>query len=108
MRVLVIEDEQRLAENIVAALREIGLAVDHAADLAAAGLPAVEGGQSSPRLPGHPEPGLGGDRPRIDASSQSVLADHERLHLPGGGELLQGPTAVAERRLQNCGGKVHQ
>ena len=32
MRVLVIEDEQRLAENIVAALREIGLAVDHAAD----------------------------------------------------------------------------
>jgi DNA-binding response OmpR family regulator len=30
MRVLVIEDEQRLAENIVAALREIGLAVDHA------------------------------------------------------------------------------
>ncbi len=32
MRILVIEDEQRLAENIVAALREIGLAVDHAAD----------------------------------------------------------------------------
>jgi two-component system response regulator PhoP len=32
MRVLVIEDEQRLAENIVDALREIGLAVDHAAD----------------------------------------------------------------------------
>jgi DNA-binding response OmpR family regulator len=32
MRVLVIEDERRLAENIVAALREIGLAVDHAAD----------------------------------------------------------------------------
>jgi DNA-binding response OmpR family regulator len=32
MRVLVIEDEQRLAENIVAALREIGLAVDHAAN----------------------------------------------------------------------------
>lgn len=32
MRVLVIEDEQRLAENIVAALRETGLAVDHAAD----------------------------------------------------------------------------
>ena len=32
MRVLLIEDEQRLAENIVAALREIGLAVDHAAN----------------------------------------------------------------------------
>jgi DNA-binding response OmpR family regulator len=32
MRVLLIEDEQRLAENIVAALRESGLAVDHAAD----------------------------------------------------------------------------
>ncbi|MGA9979832.1 MAG: response regulator transcription factor [Candidatus Sulfotelmatobacter sp.] len=32
MRVLLIEDEQRLAENIVAALRETGLAVDHASD----------------------------------------------------------------------------
>lgn len=32
MRVLLIEDEQRLAENMVAALRESGLAVDHAAD----------------------------------------------------------------------------
>jgi DNA-binding response OmpR family regulator len=32
MRVLLVEDEQRLATNIVAALREIGLAVDHAAD----------------------------------------------------------------------------
>jgi DNA-binding response OmpR family regulator len=32
MRVLLIEDEQRLAENIVGALRETGLAVDHAAD----------------------------------------------------------------------------
>ena len=32
MRVLLVEDEQRLAENIIAALREIGLAVDHAAD----------------------------------------------------------------------------
>lgn len=32
MRVLLIEDEQRLAENIVSALRETGLAVDHAAD----------------------------------------------------------------------------
>jgi DNA-binding response OmpR family regulator len=32
MRVLLIEDEQRLAENIVAALRETGLAVDHAID----------------------------------------------------------------------------
>ncbi len=32
MRVLVIEDEQRLAENIVAALRETGLAVDHTVD----------------------------------------------------------------------------
>ena len=32
MRVLLVEDEQRLAENIVAALRETGLAVDHVAD----------------------------------------------------------------------------
>jgi len=32
MRVLLVEDEQRLAENIVAALREVGLAVDHAAE----------------------------------------------------------------------------
>jgi DNA-binding response OmpR family regulator len=32
MRVLLVEDEPRLAENIVAALRETGLAVDHAAD----------------------------------------------------------------------------
>jgi DNA-binding response OmpR family regulator len=32
MRVLVIEDEQRLGENIVAALRETGLAVDYAGD----------------------------------------------------------------------------
>lgn len=32
MRVLVIEDEERLAANLVAALREIGLAVDHALD----------------------------------------------------------------------------
>ncbi|HEU4635148.1 MAG TPA: response regulator transcription factor [Edaphobacter sp.] len=32
MRLLLIEDEQRLAENIAAALRESGFAVDHAAD----------------------------------------------------------------------------
>ncbi|MFC6645375.1 response regulator transcription factor [Granulicella cerasi] len=32
MRVLVVEDESRLAENIVAGLREAGFAVDHAAD----------------------------------------------------------------------------
>lgn len=32
MRILLVEDEQRLAENIVGALRETGLAVDHAAD----------------------------------------------------------------------------
>jgi DNA-binding response OmpR family regulator len=32
MRVLLIEDERRLAENMVAALRESGLVVDHAAD----------------------------------------------------------------------------
>ncbi len=32
MRLLLVEDEQRLAENIVAALRETGLAVDHVAD----------------------------------------------------------------------------
>jgi DNA-binding response OmpR family regulator len=32
VRVLLIEDEERLAENIMAALRETGLAVDHAPD----------------------------------------------------------------------------
>jgi DNA-binding response OmpR family regulator len=32
MRVLVVEDEMRLAANIVASLREAGFAVDHAAD----------------------------------------------------------------------------
>ncbi len=32
MRVLLIEDEQRLAENIATALREVGVAVDHAED----------------------------------------------------------------------------
>jgi two-component system, OmpR family, response regulator len=32
MRVLIVEDELRLAENLTAALREAGLAVDHAAD----------------------------------------------------------------------------
>ena len=32
MRVLLVEDERRLAENIVAALREAGFAVDHAPD----------------------------------------------------------------------------
>jgi two-component system response regulator PhoP len=32
MRILLVEDEPRLAENIVAALREVGLAVDHAPD----------------------------------------------------------------------------
>jgi len=32
MRILLVEDEQRLAENIVGALRETGLAVDHAGD----------------------------------------------------------------------------
>src|ERR1700760_4236751 len=32
MRVLVVEDEMRLAANIIAGLREAGFAVDHAAD----------------------------------------------------------------------------
>jgi DNA-binding response OmpR family regulator len=32
LRILLIEDEQRLAENIAGALRETGLAVDHASD----------------------------------------------------------------------------
>ncbi len=32
MRVLLVEDEQRLAANIMAALREVGLVVDHASD----------------------------------------------------------------------------
>src|SRR5271154_1587879 len=32
MRILLIEDERRLAENIIAALRETGLVVDHAED----------------------------------------------------------------------------
>src|ERR1700722_8642510 len=43
MRVLLVEDEQRLAENIVAALRETGLAVDHAADGEAGSLLAEQG-----------------------------------------------------------------
>src|SRR5690242_13468789 len=32
MRILLIEDEVRLAENILAAVRECGIAADHAAD----------------------------------------------------------------------------
>lgn len=32
MRVLLVEDEIRLAENIMSALREVGIAMDHAAD----------------------------------------------------------------------------
>lgn len=32
MRLLLIEDEYRLAENVAQALREAGFAVDHAAD----------------------------------------------------------------------------
>src|ERR1700723_4421729 len=43
MRVLVIEDEERLAENIVGALRETGRAVDHAADGEAGSLLAEQG-----------------------------------------------------------------
>jgi two-component system response regulator PhoP len=32
MRILLVEDEERLAENLMQAFREIGLAIDHAAD----------------------------------------------------------------------------
>ncbi|MDE1162246.1 MAG: response regulator transcription factor [Acidobacteriaceae bacterium] len=43
MRLLLIEDEKRLAENISAALREVGFAVDHAADGALGSLMAEQG-----------------------------------------------------------------
>lgn len=78
------------------------------ADLADGGLPAVEGGESCPRLADHPEPGPGRYRPGGHTAGQRVLADHVGLHLPGGGELLQRLVVVAARRLENGGGKAHQ
>ncbi len=37
-----------------------------------------------------------------------MLADHQRLDLPGGSELIQRPVALAASRLQNRGGQAHQ
>ena len=74
MRILLIEDEERLAENIVTALRETGLAVDRAAD-----------GEMGSHLAGQ---GVY-DAVVLDLmlpfkSGQSVLRDlrRERLHTP--------------------------
>jgi two-component system response regulator PhoP len=74
MRVLLIEDEQRLAENIVAALRETRLAVDHAADGEAGSLFAEQGVYDAVIL----------DLMLPKKSGQKVLHDlrQTRLHTP--------------------------
>ena len=74
MRVLLVEDEQRLAENIVAALRETGLAVDHAADGEAGSLLAEQGVHDAIVL----------DLMLPGKSGQGVLQDLRRrkLHTP--------------------------
>jgi two-component system response regulator PhoP len=74
MRVLLIEDEQRLAENIVAALRETGLAVDRAADGEAGSHLAEHGVYDAIVL----------DLMLPRKSGQNVLRDlrRERLHTP--------------------------
>jgi two-component system response regulator PhoP len=74
MRILLIEDEQRLAENIVAALRESGLAVDHAAD-----------GETGSYLAGQDVyDAIVLDLMLPGKSGQSILRDlrRERLHTP--------------------------
>jgi DNA-binding response OmpR family regulator len=74
MRVLLIEDEQRLAENIVAALRETGLTVDRGADGETGSLLAEQGVYDvvvlDLRLPGK--------------SGQRVLEDlrRKKFHVP--------------------------
>lgn len=74
MRVLVIEDEQRLAENIIAALRETGLAVDHAPDGQTGSHLAEQGVYDAIVL----------DLMLPGKSGQDVLRDlrRERLHTP--------------------------
>jgi DNA-binding response OmpR family regulator len=74
MRVLVIEDEERLAENIVAALRETGLAVDRAADGEAGSYLAEQGVYDAIVL----------DLMLPGKSGQKILRDlrRRRLHTP--------------------------
>jgi len=74
MRVLLIEDEERLAENIVAALRETGLAVDRAADGEMGSHLAEQGVYDAIVL----------DLMLPSKSGQAVLRDlrRERLHTP--------------------------
>ena len=74
MRVLVIEDEERLAENIVGALRETGLAVDRAADGEAGSYLAEQGVYDAIVL----------DLMLPGKSGQKVLRDlrRRRLHTP--------------------------
>jgi len=74
MRVLVIEDEERLAENIVGALRETGLAVDRASDGEAGSYLAEQGVYDAIVL----------DLMLPGKSGQKVLRDlrRRRLHTP--------------------------
>ena len=74
MRVLVIEDEERLAENIVGALRETGIAVDRAADGEAGSYLAEQGVYDAIVL----------DLMLPGKSGQKVLRDlrRRRLHTP--------------------------
>lgn len=74
MRVLLIEDEQRLAENIVAALRETGLVVDHAPDGQTGSLLAEQGMYDTIVL----------DLMLPGKNGQQVLRDlrREKLHTP--------------------------
>lgn len=74
MRVLLVEDEQRLAENIVAALRETGMAADHAADGPAGSYLAEQGVYDAIVL----------DLMLPGKSGQQVLNDlrRQRLHTP--------------------------
>jgi two-component system response regulator PhoP len=74
MRVLLIEDEERLAENIVGALRETGLAVDRAADGEAGSYLAEQGVYDAIVL----------DLMLPGKSGQNVLRDlrRRRLHTP--------------------------
>jgi DNA-binding response OmpR family regulator len=74
MRVLLIEDEERLAENIVAALRETGLAVDRASDGEMGSHLAEQGVYDAIVL----------DLMLPSKSGQAVLRDlrRERLHTP--------------------------
>lgn len=74
MRILLVEDEQRLAESIVAALRETGLAVDYAADGADGSQMAEQGVYDAIIL----------DLMLPKKNGQAVLADlrRQRVHTP--------------------------